>query len=354
MEYMHQHLGMNMDGASLSQQQPPPPPPPPPPPHDQQQLPQIEPINPPQQGDNVERETQEWLTRDEQLGCLGDCYMIVSLIDVYGVALVSPLVLEENGAFQFKTHVTMETEVYEAEFVILCVGSLPLLNGISNRTVVETGKLILLNLAGSEKIEKAGAEGKILEEAKTINKSLSALVEENCVSQEPEKQSLVENELLRTRMKRKRTLIKLPACISGDDMLMKAAWKDCTSGAVSLLDFSAIFSAILLAQTARKEPCEYALSLVVVLRWRIRSASKLRYSVVRGVDEKEMKIRKCDSQSFESSALLDRNNSLPLSGISNGLPVVVVSVLPYNLVRTKPRLCIKPLISDSKTSKGQS
>ncbi|KAK9135445.1 hypothetical protein Syun_014775 [Stephania yunnanensis] len=232
--------------------------------------------------------------------------------------------------------------VYEAEFVILCVGrfngrpSYPIClqikeckvlgvfvsgvteisitdaaealvhisNGISNRTVGETRKLILPDLAGSEKIEKIGAEGKILEEAKTINKSLSAL---------------------------------------GDDMLMKAAGKDCTSGAVSLLDFSAIFSAILLAhndafenacmefdeanlkptykilwgipcrskainiadilglpkiiiddalvlygtasskltRTARKEPCEYALSLVVVLRWRIRSASKLRYSVVR-------------------------------------------------------------------------
>ncbi|KAK9142503.1 hypothetical protein Syun_011903 [Stephania yunnanensis] len=34
----------------------------------------------------------------------------------------------------------------------------------------------------------------------------------------------------------------------GDDMLMKAAGKDCTSGAMSLLGFSAIFSAILLAQ----------------------------------------------------------------------------------------------------------
>ncbi|KAK9118426.1 hypothetical protein Scep_016519 [Stephania cephalantha] len=67
MEFMHQHLGMNMDGAGLSQQQPPPPPPPPPP-HDQQQLPQIDPVDPPQQGDNVERETQAWLTRDEQLG----------------------------------------------------------------------------------------------------------------------------------------------------------------------------------------------------------------------------------------------------------------------------------------------
>ncbi|KAK9118817.1 hypothetical protein Scep_016910 [Stephania cephalantha] len=55
MEFMHQHLGMTMDGAGLSQ--PTPPPPPPPPPHDQQQPPQIDPADPPQQGDNVERET---------------------------------------------------------------------------------------------------------------------------------------------------------------------------------------------------------------------------------------------------------------------------------------------------------
>lgn len=37
------------------------------------------------------------------------------------------------------------------------------------------GKLILVDLAGSEKIEKTRAEGRVLEEAKTINKSLSAL-----------------------------------------------------------------------------------------------------------------------------------------------------------------------------------
>ena len=40
---------------------------------------------------------------------------------------------------------------------------------------VKAGKLVLVDLAGSEKIEKTGAEGLILEEAKTINKSLSAL-----------------------------------------------------------------------------------------------------------------------------------------------------------------------------------
>ncbi|XP_077247490.1 ATP binding microtubule motor family protein [Tasmannia lanceolata] len=40
---------------------------------------------------------------------------------------------------------------------------------------VKTGKLVLVDLAGSEKVEKTGAEGRVLDEAKTINKSLSAL-----------------------------------------------------------------------------------------------------------------------------------------------------------------------------------
>lgn len=39
----------------------------------------------------------------------------------------------------------------------------------------KTGKLFLVDLAGSEKIGKTGAEGKRLEEAKTINKSLTTL-----------------------------------------------------------------------------------------------------------------------------------------------------------------------------------
>uniref|UniRef100_A0A0E0EH60 Kinesin-like protein n=1 Tax=Oryza meridionalis TaxID=40149 RepID=A0A0E0EH60_9ORYZ len=60
--------------------------------------------------------------------------------------------------------------------------------GIANRAVGETlqqgstsdervrgGKIILVDLAGSEKVEKTGAEGRVLDEAKTINKSLSAL-----------------------------------------------------------------------------------------------------------------------------------------------------------------------------------
>ena len=39
----------------------------------------------------------------------------------------------------------------------------------------KTGKLYLVDLAGSEKISKTGAEGQTLDEAKTINKSLSTL-----------------------------------------------------------------------------------------------------------------------------------------------------------------------------------
>jgi kinesin family protein 5 len=38
-----------------------------------------------------------------------------------------------------------------------------------------SGKIILVDLAGSEKVSKTLAEGKVLDEAKNINKSLSAL-----------------------------------------------------------------------------------------------------------------------------------------------------------------------------------
>ena len=38
-----------------------------------------------------------------------------------------------------------------------------------------SGKLYLVDLAGSEKVSKTGAMGSVLEEAKNINKSLTAL-----------------------------------------------------------------------------------------------------------------------------------------------------------------------------------
>ncbi|KAK9098629.1 hypothetical protein Syun_025674 [Stephania yunnanensis] len=112
MEFMQQHLGMNMDETGLAQQQPPPPPPPPPP-HDRKNTAQIDPVDPPQQGDNDERGNSA----------------------------------HEHG----------EQESHRAYIF-----------------TIKNWKAILPDLAGSEKIEKTGAEGKILEETKIINKSISA------------------------------------------------------------------------------------------------------------------------------------------------------------------------------------
>lgn len=45
---------------------------------------------------------------------------------------------------------------------------------LTNNTT-KSGKLVLVDLAGSEMVRKSNASGQQLEEAKTINKSLSAL-----------------------------------------------------------------------------------------------------------------------------------------------------------------------------------
>ncbi|BAT93696.1 hypothetical protein VIGAN_08022300 [Vigna angularis var. angularis] len=52
-----------------------------------------------------------------------------------------------------------------------------------------------------------------------------------------------------------------------------------------------------------------------------------------------------DLRSPELSVLVEL---LPLSGVPNGSRIVAVSVLPSNLVSTKPRLCIKALTSNTK------
>ncbi|KAI3853918.1 hypothetical protein MKW92_009794 [Papaver armeniacum] len=83
-----------------------------------------------------------------------------------------------------KLHGIHLTGVTEAFISDPAEASQNLANGVASRAVGETrilleenasGKLILVDLAGSEKVEKSGAEGKVLDEAKTINKSLSAL-----------------------------------------------------------------------------------------------------------------------------------------------------------------------------------
>ncbi|KAL6970096.1 hypothetical protein U1Q18_029801 [Sarracenia purpurea var. burkii] len=57
-----------------------------------------------------------------------------------------------------------------------------------------------------------------------------------------------------------------------------------------------------------------------------------------------------DLKSPELSVLVEL---LPISGVPSGSLVVAVSVLPRKLITTKPRLCIKALLSDSKARNGQ-
>ncbi|KAI4350005.1 hypothetical protein L6164_010538 [Bauhinia variegata] len=68
-----------------------------------------------------------------------------------------------------------ETQMNMASSRSHCVYIFTIRQEFSRDKRVKSGKLILLDLAGSEKVEKTGAEGRVLEEAKTINKSLSAL-----------------------------------------------------------------------------------------------------------------------------------------------------------------------------------
>ncbi|XWS57579.1 hypothetical protein CRYUN_Cryun09bG0186000 [Craigia yunnanensis] len=68
-----------------------------------------------------------------------------------------------------------ETQMNMASSRSHCVYMFTLNQESTSEKRVKSGKLILVDLAGSEKVEKTGAEGKVLEEAKTINKSLSAL-----------------------------------------------------------------------------------------------------------------------------------------------------------------------------------
>ncbi|KAK9121088.1 hypothetical protein Syun_018705 [Stephania yunnanensis] len=92
MAFMHQQFRMTMDGAGLSQPQPPPPPLPPPPPPNHQQPPQIDSADPPQQGDNVEREAQECYIRlSEYEGvcplCRGDVCEAMSKLQELALSL---------------------------------------------------------------------------------------------------------------------------------------------------------------------------------------------------------------------------------------------------------------------------
>ncbi|KAG9442449.1 hypothetical protein H6P81_018303 [Aristolochia fimbriata] len=101
----------------------------------------------------------------------------------------------------------------------------------------------------------------------------------------------------------------------------------------------------------------------------------------RGIDVTEMKSQKTSEKDSNGVTLLDRNQCftvvakavkdiveesvvdltspelvvfvelLPLSGLPQGTLIAAVSVLPQNLITTKPRITVKPLISEPKTKK---
>ncbi|KAK0601819.1 hypothetical protein LWI29_027716 [Acer saccharum] len=68
-----------------------------------------------------------------------------------------------------------ETQMNMASSRSHCIYIFTIQQELAKEKRVKSGKLVLVDLAGSEKVEKTGAEGRVLEEAKTINKSLSAL-----------------------------------------------------------------------------------------------------------------------------------------------------------------------------------
>ena len=78
----------------------------------------------------------------------------------------------ETGLLQRRTSKTRmnETSSRSHAIFIIRISCKNTLNGI-----VKSGKLMFVDLAGSEKVKKTGATGQTLEEAKKINKSLSAL-----------------------------------------------------------------------------------------------------------------------------------------------------------------------------------
>ncbi|KAG1355292.1 hypothetical protein COCNU_07G014040 [Cocos nucifera] len=104
----------------------------------------------------------------------------------------------------------------------------------------------------------------------------------------------------------------------------------------------------------------------------------------RGIDETEMKIQKNIVEHSEGLTLLDRDTCfkvvagavkavaknavvdlkspevavlvelLPISWVRHGTLMVGVSVLPVELVTTKPRLCVKSLVADTRVAKKRS
>ncbi|CAI0391979.1 unnamed protein product [Linum tenue] len=99
--------------------------------------------------------------------------MLVSGVTEASVSHV--LILRLNLQAGIQNRAVGETQMNLASSRSHCAYIFTVLSDSTRDSRGRTGKLVLVDLAGSEKVEKTGAEGKLLEEAKTINKSLSAL-----------------------------------------------------------------------------------------------------------------------------------------------------------------------------------
>ncbi|XP_020247324.1 uncharacterized protein LOC109825044 isoform X2 [Asparagus officinalis] len=71
------------------------------------------------------------------------------------------------------------------------------------------------------------------------------------------------------------------------------------------------------------------------------------FKIVAGAFKDVAKNSVVDLKSPEVAVIVEL---LPLSGVPNESVVAGVSILPHELIATKPRLCVKPLVSDTKAT----
>ncbi|XP_074337855.1 kinesin-like protein KIN-1 [Apium graveolens] len=99
----------------------------------------------------------------------------ILLQGVTEITLVNPEEALKSLSNGISSRAVGETQMNMASSRSHCVYIFTVKQEVTVDKRIKYGKLMLVDLAGSEKVEKTGAEGRILEEAKNINKSLSAL-----------------------------------------------------------------------------------------------------------------------------------------------------------------------------------
>ncbi|KAL5768455.1 hypothetical protein ACOSP7_015002 [Xanthoceras sorbifolium] len=99
----------------------------------------------------------------------------ILLSDVTEIAIFDPAEALQILSSGIANRAVGETQMNMASSRSHCIYIFTVQQELAKEKRVKCGKLVLVDLAGSEKVEKTGAEGRVLEEAKSINRSLSAL-----------------------------------------------------------------------------------------------------------------------------------------------------------------------------------